>query len=377
MLIFIACNNPATEVLPTIPKSQLKTTSAISCTNDMLPEDSSLYIHGGATAFEPTIPDSSFAGGNIPKGMVFIPGGIFSMGAPDPVGISNGGKETMKDCRPIHRVKLNAFYMDEHEVTNADFAAFVKAIGYITIAEQKPTAAEFPGAKPEDLLAGSVVFTAPSTEVPLKNHFEWWSYIPQTNWRHPLGPKSDIKNKENDPVVHIAWEDAVAYAKWAGKRLPTEAEWEYAGRGGLTGNMYAWGNRFRPDGKFMANSFQGHFPNADSQEDGFGGIAPIKKFPPNSYGLYDMAGNVWEWCADWYRPDYFEKLNQAGVALNPSGPSDSFDPSEPGIAKKVQRGGSFLCTDQYCTRYMMGTRGKGDWRTGTNHLGFRCVKDVK
>jgi formylglycine-generating enzyme required for sulfatase activity len=195
------------------------------------------------------------------------------------------------------------------------------------------------------------------------------------NWRHPEGPQSDIKGRENDPVVQVAYADAEAYAKWAGKRLPTEAEWEFASRGGLSGKVYAWGDEFKPGGKFMANTWQGEFPVKDTGEDGFAGIAPVNSFPPNGYGLYDMSGNVWQWTSDWYRADYFKQLAAGkGPARNPHGPDTSSDPSEPGIAKRVQRGGSFLCTDQYCTRYMAGTRGKGEPDTGTNHLGFRCVQ---
>jgi formylglycine-generating enzyme required for sulfatase activity len=198
------------------------------------------------------------------------------------------------------------------------------------------------------------------------------------NWRHPEGPQSNIKGKADYPVVHIAYPDAVAYAKWAGKRLPTEAEWEFAARGGLSGKTYFWGDQLRPGGKFMANTYQGRFPVKDTGEDGFTGSSPVKSFPPNGYGLYDMAGNVWQWCSDWYRPDYYAQLTAVGgVTRNPQGPGSPFDPSEPSEKKRAQRGGSFLCTDQYCTRYMMGSRGKGEVNTGCNHLGFRCVKDAE
>ena len=367
----------STKTLDSFIVNDWRVNNAISCTKEMLPGDSSLYMNGGAKEFLPTVFDKTIVKGALPKGMVFIPGGEFSMGAPNPIGIKDGGKTAMEDCRPIHRVKLNAFYMDEYEVTNAEFAAFVKSTSYKTIAEQTPTKAEFPDAPVDMLIAGSVVFTPPDQPVTLDNYLQWWQYVKSANWHQPLGEGSTIIGKDNIPVVHIAWEDAVAYAKWAEKRLPTEAEWEFAARGGLTGNMYSWGNQFTPNAKYMGNTFQGTFPNNDSKADGFVGIAPIKQFPPNGFGLYDMAGNVWEWCNDWYANNYYAQIKLKGTANNPKGPNKSYDPSEPAVQKKVQRGGSFLCTDQYCTRYMMGTRGKGDWRTGTNHVGFRCVKDVQ
>ena len=228
---------------------------------------------------------------------------------------------TVADALPIHRVYVDGFWMDETDVTNAEFEKFVKATGYITIAERTPTKEEFPMAPPESLVAGSIVFTPTSRPVPLNNHYRWWRYQHGANWRHPEGPQSDIKGKENYPVVQIAYPDAVAYAEWAGKRLPTEAEWEFAARGGLTGKLYPWGDEFKPGGKFVANTYQGQFPVEDTGEDGFAGIAPVKSFPPNGYGLYDMAGNVWQWCSDWYRPDYFQRLAQEGsVARNPQGP---------------------------------------------------------
>lgn len=281
----------------------------------------------------------------------------------------------MPDARPIHRVYVDGFWMDAVVVTNAQFARFVDATHYVTIAEIAPTKEEFPTAPPENLVAGSAVFTPTSKPVPLNDHFQWWNYVHGANWRHPEGPQSDIKRRERYPVVQIAYADAAAYASWAGKRLPTEAEWEFAARGGLSGKTYAWGDDFKPGGKFMANTYQGKFPVKDTGEDGFPGIAPVKSFPPNGYGLYDMAGNVWQWCSDWYRPDYFKRLADAGgVARNPQGPGSSLDPAEPTEKKRVHKGGSFLCTDEYCTRYMVGTRGKGEVTTGTDHLGFRCVK---
>jgi formylglycine-generating enzyme required for sulfatase activity len=270
---------------------------------------------------------------------------------------------------------VDGFWMDRTEVTNEQFARFVKATGYVTVAEQTPRAEDFPGAPPESLVPGSVVFSPPHHAVPLSDPYQWWSEVRGATWRHPLGPKSSIAGKEHFPVVHIAYADALAYAQWTGKRLPTEAEWEFAARGGLAGQLFPWGDEFESGGRWMANTHQGHFPDHDSGEDSFTGIAPVAQFPPNGYGLYDVAGNVWEWVGDWYRPDYYAELASTGtIARNPRGPAVSLDPDEPGVKKRVHRGGSFLCTDQYCSRYMVGTRGKGDVGTGTNHLGFRCVK---
>lgn len=328
-------------------------------------------------SFGPTIQNQNPPPDPSPKGMVWIPGGEFSMGANDPPDMDEVGMNATLDARPIHRVYVDGFYMDKTDVTNKEFAEFAKATGYVTVAERIPTREDFPTAPPENLIAGSVVFVPPDHPVPLNDHLQWWSYIPGANWRHPLGPQSNINGKDDNPVVQIAYEDAAAYAKWAGKRLPTEAEWEFAARGGLAGKPFVWGDEFRPSGKWMANTHQGHFPDKDTGDDGYTGIAPVAQFPPNPYGLYDMAGNVWQWTSDWYRPDYYQQLASAGgVARNPQGPVSPFDPSEPTERKKVHRGGSFLCTDQYCSRYIVGTRGKGEITTGTNHLGFRCVREA-
>ena len=328
-------------------------------------------------SFEPTVVNASPAPASPPDGMAWIPGGEFSMGANDPPDMNAVGMRATPDARPIHRVYVDGFFMDRTDVTNAQFAAFVAATGYVTVAERTPRAEDFPTVPREKLVAGSIVFTPPGHAVPLNDQFQWWQYVNGANWRHPLGPKSDVSGKDHYPVVHVAYEDAEAYAKWAGKRLPTEAEWEFAARGGSTGQPFVWGDTFRPGGKWMANTHDGHFPNHDAAEDGFAGIAPVAQFPPNQYGLYDMAGNVWQWVSDWYRPDYYSQLaSRGGVARNPRGPDSSFDPEEPGQPKKVHRGGSFLCTDQYCSRYIVGTRGKGEISSATNHLGFRCVQDV-
>ncbi len=326
--------------------------------------------------FEPTKESERKPPGDAPEGMVWIPGGEFSMGCADPRNLPMGGGEPMRDARPIHRVKLDGFWMDKTPVTVEQYARFVEATGYVTVAERVPLPEDFPGVPEQLLVPGSIVFSPPPHGVRLDDYRQWWRYIPGANWRHPEGPGSRIEGRENEPVVHIAYEDAMAYAEWAGKRLPTEAEWEFAARGGLTGKPYVWGKELKPDGHWMANIWQGDFPENNTEDDGFAGIAPVAQFPPNGYGLYDMAGNIWEWCADWYRPDtYAIRAQEDRPSVNPAGPEDSWDPAEPGVAKRVQRGGSFLCTYQYCTRYMVGTRGKAEHTSSGNHVGFRCVQD--
>ncbi|MBM3838073.1 MAG: formylglycine-generating enzyme family protein [Verrucomicrobia bacterium] len=291
--------------------------------------------------------------------MAWIPGGTFWMGSED----------GLPDEKPVHQVSVDGFWMDKTEVTNEQFEEFVKATGYITLAERKPDPKDFPGAPVENLVPGSVTFSPPPGDVPLENHYAWWKYSPGANWRHPEGPGSNINGREKHPVVHVCWEDAMAFAKWAGKRLPTEAEWECAARGGLDRQPYVWGKVQVPSGKWHANIWQGRFPNENTLADGFRGAAQVASFPPNGFGLYDIAGNVWEWCLDWYRPDYYSN----SAAKNPQGPSDSFDPNEPGLPKKVMRGGSFLCSDLYCTGYRPSARMKSSPDTGLSHTGFRCV----
>ncbi len=301
-----------------------------------------------------------------PAGMAWIPGGEFSMGLVAP---------GMENAQPVHRVKVDGFWIDQTEVTNAAFAEFVKESGYVTTAERKVSAEEFPELTEEQRQPGSIVFTPPEGPVPLTDVRQWWAWKTGADWCHPEGPESTIEGKDNYPVVQVTWDDAQAYAKWAGKRLPTEAEWEYAARGGLEGKPYVWGDDFMPDGKMMANIFQGTFPSENTAADGYPATSPVKSFPANGYGLYDMAGNVWEWTHDWYRPDTYEGLDKE-VTVNPRGPESSFDPREPGVAKRVHKGGSFLCTDQYCSRYMPGGRGSGELNSSTDHLGFRLVKDA-
>ena len=311
-------------------------------------------------------------------GMVLVPGGEFEMGADVSAGASLCGRgDPTADALPVHRVQVPAFWMDRDEVTNARFAAFIAATGYVTVAERSPDAKNLPGVPANLLVAGALVFTPTVSAVPLDQWSQWWRYQPGADWRHPTGPGSNLVGREAYPVVQVAYPDAAAYAAWAGKRLPTEAEWEFAARGGLPGKRYAWGDELCPAGKWMANIYQGRFPTKDTGADGFAGLAPVGQFPPNGYGLRDMAGNVWEWCADWYRADYYAQVAHAGtVAENPQGPADSLDPGEPTVPKRVQRGGSFLCTDQYCSRYLVGSRGQADPNTASNHVGFRCVRDV-
>lgn len=332
-----------------------------------------------APAFTPTQPGQAAPAGARPAGMAWIPGGEFSLGCADPRSLPYGGSDPMRDARPVHRVRVSGFWMDIHEVTNDEFGEFVEATGYLTVAEQPPQAEDFPGAPPENLVAGSIVFTPPREQVPVRDasgtaHLRWWAYVPGASWRHPAGPASDLEGRGDEPVVHVAYEDAKAYAAWAGKRLPSEAEWECAARGGLAGATYPWGDEFRPGGTWMANTWQGRFPAEHTAEDGYAGIAPVGRYPANAYGIHDMSGNVWEWCSDWYRPDTYERDAARGIVDDPRGPADSHDPAEPGQIKRVQRGGSFLCSDQYCSRYIVGTRGKGEVSSATNHIGFRCVK---
>ena len=295
-----------------------------------------------------------------PQGMIWIPAGTFVM----------GGQDDAPDNKPLHSATLDGFWMDKTEVTNQQFEVFVSATGYKTVAERKPDAKDFPGVPEDKLVPGAAVFTPPLGPVSLDEHLIWWRYVPGADWRHPGGPETNLKGRETHPVVNTCWDDAAAYAKWAGKSLPTEAQWEYAARGGLDRQRYVWGAELTPNGKWQANIWQGRFPNENTELDGFRGTSPVASFPPNGYGLYDMAGNVWEWCADWYRPDYYEN----SPLENPQGPRESFDPSEPGMPKRVQRGGSILCSDMYCIRYLPGARGKGAPDTGLSHLGFRCVK---
>lgn len=298
------------------------------------------------------------------KEMVWIKPGSFTMGVQ---------ATSFADASPAHEVELDGFWLDKTEVTNHEFARFVEATGYKTIAERVPTKQMLPGVPEDKLVAGSLVFTPPKNAVSKACYLNWWRYVPGACWRHPFGLKSDIKGKDNYPVVQIAFADAQAYAAWAHKRLPTEAEFEYAQRGGLE-TKYSWGDCLKPKGKWQANLWQGVFPCKNSKEDGFVTSAPVARFNPNGYGLFDMTGNVWEWCSDFYHANYYKQFADS-VAKNPKGPETSFDPDEPTVPKRVQKGGSYLCTDEYCTRYILGARGKGEPNSGTSNVGFRCARD--
>jgi len=296
--------------------------------------------------------------------MAFIQEKSFRMGLEHPM---------MPEAGPVHDVKVDAFYIGKYEVTNAEYTEFVDATGYRTIAERPVSPEEFPGADPALLVPGSIVFRTPALPVSKRDPSQWWEYIPGASWRHPEGPGSTIVDRMNYPVVHIAWEDAVAYANWAGKRLPTEAEWELAARGGLDDTEYTWGEHPPSAGSKLANIFQGVFPHKNTATDGYAGLAPVGQFKANGFGLYDVSGNAWEWVENWYDPAEFKKLAAMDTPLeNPRGPAQAL----PGMPFKVQKGGSFLCTDQYCGRFRPGARGRGEWQSSSNHVGFRLAMDA-
>ncbi len=303
-------------------------------------------------------------------GMVWVPGGAFVMGSDD----------HYPEEAPARRVSVGGFWIDRCTVTNDEFARFVKATGHVTLAEQVPDAADYPGARPELLVAASTVFRRPDHPVDLRNAYEWWAWVPDADWRHPRGPQSSIKGRGDHPVVHVAWSDVETYVAWAGRDLPTEAEWERAARGGLDGAEYAWGDELTPGGRHMANVWQGDFPHDNTLADGWEYTAPAKSFPPNGYGLFQATGNVWEWTSDWYQ-DRSSSADAAPehaccAADDPRGGSReaSIDPAAPGsVARKVMKGGSHLCAPNYCRRYRPAARMAQAIDTSTSHLGFRCI----
>ncbi len=309
-------------------------------------------------------------------GMVWIQGGEYTRGAVQP-------GEYPREY-PAHKVVVAGFYIDTAEVTNRQFLEFVEATGYITIAEKAVNWDEMvhqvPAGTPrphDSLLApGSLVFSPPEVIQSLNNHFQWWSWKNGVSWKHPEGSGSNIADRMNHPVIHVAYADAEAYCTWRGGRLPTEAEWEYAARGGMDGKRFSWGDEDPLANPLLANIWQGNFPVENTSLDGYTGTAPAGSFPPNGYGLYDMAGNVWEWCSDLFNENYYYTIDAGQVCRNPSGPASSYDPRDPYSEKRVIKGGSFLCHVSYCENYRPSAREAGAEDTGMPHLGFRCVKDA-
>lgn len=320
-------------------------------------------------------PDKSDPEEDAPAGMVLIKSGTFEMGGDN--------DQAEPNELPKHKVKVDSFYMDVSAVTNADFREFVEETDYVTTAEEEPDWEEMkknmpPGTPkpPEDKLKpGALVFKKTDGPVNLNDYSNWWEWQPHANWKHPQGPDSDIKGKDDYPVVQVSWEDAEAYCEWAGKKLPTEAQWEYAARGGLDHKIYAWGDEHPAEGEAKANTWEGDFPYKNNEHDGFEDIAPVKQYDPNGYGLYDMSGNVWEWSHDWYDPRYYKRFEDK-VADNPQGPSESYDPQNPYAREKTVRGGSFLCNDAYCSGYRVARRMQSSPDTGLENTGFRCVQEV-
>jgi len=309
-----------------------------------------------------------------PPGMIRIPGGEFSMGSQ-----LQGSK---LNEQPVISTTVDAFWLDEHDVTNAEFRRFVAATGYKTTAERaidweelkKQVAPGTPKPADEMLQPGSLVFIPTTGPVDLREMNAWWHWTTGANWQHPEGPQSNLDGREQHPVVQVSWDDAMAYAKWAGKRLPTEAEWEFAARGGLDGKRFAWGDEFQPGGKFMANTWTGDFPYKNTKEDGYAGTSPVKAFPPNGYGLYDMGGNVWNWVSDYYRPDTHARQKLEPSCHNPQGPKASYNPAHPDEpVERVTKGGSFLCHVNYCESYRPAARRGTPPDTGMSHIGFRCA----
>jgi formylglycine-generating enzyme required for sulfatase activity len=303
------------------------------------------------------------------RDMVWAPGGEFRMGSED----------FYPEEGPVHRVRVDGFWIDRYPVTNEQFARFVEATGYVTLAERPLDPADFPGAPAENLVPGSMLFHKTTGPVDLRDYTNWWAWMPGTSWRHPHGPDSSLDRLAQHPVVHVACDDAEAYAAWAGKELPTEAEWEFASRGGLDGKKFVWGDEECPDGQVLANSWQGEFPWQNLLVDGHEGTSPVGAFPANGYGLYDMAGNVWEWTSDWYVPRRADEVVKSCCtpAVNPriASPDKSFNARQPQfrIPRRVVKGGSHLCAPNYCLRYRPAARQPQMVDTGMSHVGFRCI----
>ncbi|UCD74155.1 MAG: formylglycine-generating enzyme family protein [Phycisphaerales bacterium] len=342
------------------------------------PGESAAEAEAPETTYRFVPPQTDRAQRSAPPGMVWVPAGEFTMGW--------DGPEGRPDERPAHRVHVDGFWIDATEVTNAQFRAFVNATGYLTTAERPVNWEEMkkqlpPGTpKPaEEVLApGSLVFTPPDHAVDLRDFSQWWTWMHGADWRHPEGPGSSIEGRDDHPVVHVSWQDAVAYCRWARKRLPTEAEWERAARFGHDGHRYIWGDELTPDGRHMANIWQGTFPHRNTGNDGYPRAAPVKSFPPTELGLYDMAGNVWEWTADQFRPDTYvrrvSEMGEGGCCTNPTGPTTTVDPRNPYASdSRVHKGGSFLCHADYCSSYRPSAKMATPPDTGMSHLGFRCV----
>jgi formylglycine-generating enzyme len=300
------------------------------------------------------------------KNMVRVPGGRFLMGS----------DEFYPEEQPVHEMTVDRFWMDEHLVTVAEFRRFVKATDYVTLAERAPKAEDYPSADPALLVPGSLVFKKTHGPVDLHNFRNWWEWKPGAYWRRPEGPGSDLNGRDRHPIVHVAYEDAEAYATWAGKELPTEAEWEFAARGGLDGATFAWGDDFAPSGRMMANTWQGEFPWQNLLTDRYEGTSPVKSFLPNGYGLYDVTGNVWEWTTDLF--EHPDATGEEHACCAPGGLRDDFtgqghDHSEERIPRKVIKGGSHLCAPNYCLRYRPAARQAEAVDTSTGHIGFRCI----
>ena len=314
---------------------------------------------------------------NIPNNMVLIPGGEYLMGSDK--------SESYTNEKPVHRVVVSSFFMDKYEVTNQQFLQFVNETGYTTTAEKKINWDEMmsqlrPGTSrpPDSLLEpGSLIFKASRYPIPLNDESSWGEWEKGASWKHPSGKNSLINEIMDHPVVHISWDDAVAYAQWAGKRLPTEAEWEWAARGKKTDAIYPWGNESINETPMKANFWQGHFPYKNTKQDGYHLTAPVGSFISNEYGLFDMSGNVWEWCPDFYHINRYSYDKEKGICINPKGPKTSYDPSEPFAIKKILRGGSFLCNDSYCSGYRGSRRMRSSKDTGVRHAGFRGGKEIR